>query len=421
MQSLNIEPALLAVLRRQGITTPTPVQKEAVPVIRKGQDVIIKSQTGTGKTLAFLLPLLEKVKTKSDDVQAVILTPTRELTLQIAKVAATLGKAIDVRTLAIYGGGDFERQRERLGKGVHIVVGTPGRVLDHLRRKTLHIDHATRFVLDEADEMLKRGFLEDMETILSQTAEDRQILLFSATMPDKILALTRRYLVQPALIEIKTETVTLTGITQKVVDTTEESKPAKLSELINTDAPYLAMVFCRTKERVKKLAFKLATRGYLVEELHGDLSQMQRKMVLEKFRTAKVQILVTTDIAARGLDIDGITHIYNYDIPDDVESYIHRIGRTGRAGNTGSATTFVNSREYPKLRNIEAGIKQQIQKDLTSRSLEARKKRLAREKAREREKAEQNQKEAQKAKSKYANRKGSTHKGRNPRSRRQRK
>lgn len=419
-QELSVSQELCEALNKIGIREATQVQEEAIPALRNGKDTIVQAQTGTGKTLAFLLPLFDKVKVQADNIQTLIITPTRELTLQIAKVAATLGKANGVRSLAIYGGQDIERQKHKLGRDPHVIIGTPGRILDHLRRRTLNFSNTNRIVLDEADEMLRRGFLEDVETILSTMAKDRQIMLFSATMPDKVKALAHRYMHDFQHITIKTENITLDNIQQRIVDTMEDSKTDKLCELINEQRPYLAMVFCSTRSRVSQVAMALARRGYLADELHGELSQLQRTNVLKKFREAKLQILVTTDIAARGLDIEGVTHVYNYDIPRDTESYIHRIGRTGRAGQQGMAITFVNARQYAQLRRIEAGIKNHIQKDVSGRSLASRLKREKREQetAAKRAKAEKEQKKL--SKSRYANRKGSEHKGRNNRSRRQR-
>ena len=277
---------------------------------------------------------------------------------------------------------------------------------------------ANKIVLDEADEMLRRGFIEDVEVILSTMAKDRQIMLFSATMPDRIKSLAHRYMTQVQHIEIKAEHITLDTIKQRVIDTVESSKLDKLCELINEEQPYLAMVFCSTRSRVSQVVMALAKRGYLADELHGELTQLQRTNVLKKFRQAKLQILVTTDIAARGLDIEGVTHVFNYDIPQDTESYIHRIGRTGRAGQQGVAITFVNARQYNMLRKIEAGIKNHIQKDMSTRSLASRLKREKREQQLAQKRQQEEKKQAKQAKSKYANRKGSSHKGRNTRSRR---
>ena len=415
---LSVSEGLCAMLAQMGIKEPTPVQGEAIPALRNGRDTIVQAQTGTGKTLAFLLPLYDKIKVQADNIQALILTPTRELTLQIAKVAAQLGKAEGVRSLAIYGGQDIERQKQKLGREPHVIIGTPGRILDHMRRRTINFATTNRIVLDEADEMLRRGFLEDVEQVLSTMARDRQIMLFSATMPDKIKALAHRYMTDFQHVIIKTESITLDNIQQRIVDTVEDSKLDKLCELINEQNPYLAMVFCSTRSRVSQVAMALARRGYLADELHGELSQLQRTNVLRKFREAKLQILVTTDIAARGLDIEGVTHVFNYDMPRDTESYIHRIGRTGRAGQQGVAITFVNARQYSQLRRIEAGIKNHIQKDVSGRSLAARLKREKRERELAAKRAAAEKEQARKAKSRYANRKGAEHKGRNSRSRR---
>lgn len=417
---LSVSDGLCTVLAQMGIKEPTPVQVEAIPVLRNGRDTIVQAQTGTGKTLAFLLPLYDKIKVQADNIQTLILTPTRELTLQIARVAAQLGKAEGVRSLAIYGGQDIERQKQKLGREPHVIIGTPGRILDHMRRRTINFATTNRIVLDEADEMLRRGFLEDVEQILSTMARDRQIMLFSATMPDKIKALAHRYMTDFQHVIIKTENITLDNIRQRIVDTVEDSKLDKLCELINEQNPYLAMVFCSTRSRVSQVAMALARRGYLADELHGELSQLQRTNVLRKFREAKLQILVTTDIAARGLDIEGVTHVFNYDMPRDTESYIHRIGRTGRAGQQGVAITFVNARQYSQLRRIEAGIKNHIQKDVSGRSLASRLKREKRERELAAKRAAAEKEQAKKAKSRYANRKGAEHKGRNSRSRRMR-
>ena len=417
-EELSVSQPLCDALKKIGIREATPVQEAAIPALRNGRDTIVQAQTGTGKTLAFLLPLYDKIKIQADNVQTLIITPTRELTIQISRVASVLDKATGVRSLAIYGGQDIERQKHKLGRDPHVIIGTPGRILDHLRRRTLNFSTTNKIVLDEADEMLRRGFIEDVETILSTMAKDRQIMLFSATMPDRIKSLAHHYMVQVQHIEIKAEHITLDTIKQRVVDTMETSKLDKLCELINEEQPYLAMVFCSTRTRVSQVAMTLAKRGYLADELHGELSQLQRTNVLKKFRQAKLQILVTTDIAARGLDIEGVTHVFNYDIPQDTESYIHRIGRTGRAGQQGVAITFVNARQYNMLRKIEAGIKNHITKDISGRSLASRIKREKREKELALKKQQAEKQQAKKAKSKYANRKGSTHKGRNDRSRR---
>lgn len=361
-KDLGIRDELCEVLRYQGIREATPVQEQAIPVVRAGRDCIVQAQTGTGKTLAFLLPIIEKLKPQAEVAQALVVTPTRELAIQIAKVAKTVGEAAGISSLVIYGGQDIERQKQKLRRHPQLIIGTPGRLLDHLRRRTIDLSQVNKVVLDEADEMMRLGFIEDVELLLKETAPDRQLMLFSATMPDRIKALSLRYMQTPENIAVKSEHVTLDAIEQVIVDTTEETKIDKLCELINQDQPYLAMVFCHTKQRAHMVTMALAARGYLVDELHGDLSQVQRALVLKRFRKAELQILCATDIAARGLDIEGVTHVFNYDIPHDAESYIHRIGRTGRAGEHGKAVTFVNARQYDLLRRIESGIKSRIEK-----------------------------------------------------------
>lgn len=414
-KDLGIRDELCEVLRYQGIREATPVQEQAIPVVRAGRDCIVQAQTGTGKTLAFLLPIIEKLKPQAEVAQALVVTPTRELAIQIAKVAKTVGEAAGISSLVIYGGQDIERQKQKLRRHPQLIIGTPGRLLDHLRRRTIDLSQVNKVVLDEADEMMRLGFIEDVELLLKETAPDRQLMLFSATMPDRIKALSLRYMQTPENIAVKSEHVTLDAIEQVIVDTTEETKIDKLCELINQDQPYLAMVFCHTKQRAHMVTMALAARGYLVDELHGDLSQVQRALVLKRFRKAELQILCATDIAARGLDIEGVTHVFNYDIPHDAESYIHRIGRTGRAGEHGKAVTFVNARQYDLLRRIESGIKSRIEKQRSERG------RRHKEKQEQILKEIREKREEKKAKrkplSKYANRKGASHKGRNDRSR----
>ena len=415
-KELGIAAEVCDVLRYQGIKEPTPVQEQAIPVVRAGRDCIAQAQTGTGKTLAFLLPIFEKIKPQADVAQALVITPTRELAIQIAKVAKSVGEAVGVSSLVIYGGQDIERQKQKLRRHPQLIIGTPGRLLDHLRRGTIDLAQVNKVVLDEADEMLRLGFIEDVETLLKAVAADRQLLLFSATMPVRIKALAQQFMHAPANIEVKSEHITLDAIEQVIVDTTEEDKLDRLCELINQDNPYLMMVFCHTKQRAHQVTMALAARGYLVDELHGDLSQVQRALVLKRFRTAQLQILCATDIAARGLDIEGVTHVVNYDIPRDTEAYIHRIGRTGRAGEKGVAITFVNARQYTQLRRIEAGIKARIEKAHAERHRQHEEKqaKIKAQIAQER----RAQQPAKKPLSKYANRKGADHKGYNGRSRR---
>lgn len=411
---LKINEVLCQLLRENGITEATPVQEAAIPVIRSGKDVIVQAQTGTGKTLAFLLPIMEKIKVNAPAVQALIVTPTRELALQITSVAQKIGAPIGVRSLTVYGGQALDRQIRKIEQNPHIIIGTPGRILDHLRRATLSLSGVNKVVLDEADQMLHMGFLDEVETLLKQTAGDRQTMFFSATIPDRIRGLSHHYMRAPQDIRIQAENITLDEIDQVIIDTNEDTKLDQLCAMINDYQPYLALVFCHTKLRVTQVATALVQRGYLADELHGDLTQAKRTMVMRRFSTAKLQILVATDIAARGLDVEGVTHVFNYDIPHDAETYIHRIGRTGRAGEKGKAVTFVNARQYEYLRLIERGIKNSINKQKAT--VKANKEQAPKPKT---EKVQEEPKRIEKASlSKYSNRKGHTHGGSNSRSRR---
>lgn len=360
--TLGIRPEVNAYLREMGIHSPTPIQARAIPVLLGGKDLVAQSQTGTGKTLAFLLPLLENIAADKAYTQALIITPTRELALQITKEAQKLAGRLGVNVVPVYGGHTLLKQINQLKTGAHIVVGTPGRLLDLFRRKTLSLAGVTALVLDEADQMLHMGFLDDVEALLSQTSGKRQTILVSATMPPRVRALAARYMNRPVDIRIQTANITLDEINQVLVESSPEEKLDKLCRLIDEYRPYLAMVFCHTRERAAALTLDLARRGYEADELHGDLSQSKREQVLRRFREAKIQILVATDIAARGIDIEGITHIFNYDIPRDTESYIHRIGRTGRAGQPGTAVTFATPGERRQLRLIEQGIRASLKK-----------------------------------------------------------
>ena len=357
---IGVSEALCTLLKKQGISVPTPVQEHAVPPMRAGRDVIAQAQTGTGKTLAFLLPVLEKIKPQGAVVQALVVAPTRELAIQIARVAEPLAALLGIGTVLVYGGADIERQKEKLRRHPQLVIGTPGRLLDHVRRGTLALGSVNKVVLDEADEMLKLGFIEDVETLLGHTAQDYQLALFSATMPERIVQLTKRFMHNPACIKIEGEHTTLENIEQIALSVNEGEKLDRLCASINEEAPYLAMVFCATKERTHALMMALAGRGYLVDALSGNLTQTQRAFVLRQFRAAKLQILCATDIAARGLDIEGVTHVYNYDLPPTVTDYIHRIGRTGRAGARGRAITLVTARQHEKLRKIESALKERL-------------------------------------------------------------
>ncbi|HWR43022.1 DEAD/DEAH box helicase [Sporomusa sp.] len=360
--ALGIRPELTQFLKESGITRPTPVQVQTIPVLMAGKDVIAQSQTGTGKTLAFLLPILEKIRGAAPHVQALIVAPTRELTLQITAEAKKIADVLDINVLSVYGGQDVDEQIRKLRGHPHLVIGTPGRLLDHVRRKTLVLSGVSKLVLDEADQMLHMGFLDEVEEVIQLTSPKRQTMLFSATMPPKVRALATRYMTKPADIHIQTQNVTLDEIKQIIIELPEAGKLDKLCSMIDESQPYLAIVFCHTKDRAKAVNTALIQRGYKSDELHGDLSQAKRTQVMKRFSEAKLQILVATDIAARGLDIEGVTHVFSYDISHDPESYIHRIGRTGRAGQTGTAITFVAPGEHLYLRMIEQGIKSSIEK-----------------------------------------------------------
>ncbi|MBB6695084.1 DEAD/DEAH box helicase, partial [Cohnella xylanilytica] len=354
---LGISAERTARLAAQGIQKPTPIQEAAIPLVLQGKDVIGQAQTGTGKTLAFVLPMLEKVNVKSDKLQGLIVTPTRELALQITEeVKGLVGEDEGIRVLAVYGGQDVDAQLAKLKGSVHLIIATPGRLLDHLRRETVQLFSVQTLVLDEADQMLHMGFLGEVEEILRNTPSHRQTLLFSATMPGAIRELAGRILRKPEEVTVRGKQVTVKDIRQLVIETTDRAKQNALKEMIDETRPYLGMIFCRTKRRASTLNEALQAAGYASDELHGDLSQAKREQVMKRFREAKLQLLVATDIAARGLDVEGVTHVYNYDIPHDVESYIHRIGRTGRAGESGMAITFVAPKDRPELAKIESGI-----------------------------------------------------------------
>lgn len=354
---LGIRPLLVDALAHNGLTEPTPIQSRTIPALLAGQDVIAQAQTGTGKTLAFLLPILERVAVENPAVQALILTPTRELAIQITAEARKLAAVTGANVLATYGGQDVENQIRRLSGATQIVVATPGRLLDHLRRGTISLTQVATLVLDEADQMLHIGFLPEVESIIREVPPERQMMLFSATMPKEIRSLARRYMREPAEIRIESPRVTLDEIRQIVVETTDRAKQAALRQKLDEYRPRLAVIFCRTKIRADKLLEALTGFGYNAGVLHGDLSQTKREEVMQAFRERRIRYLVATDVAARGIDVEGVTHVFNYDIPHDVESYIHRIGRTGRAGQTGVAVTFVAPKDQPFLRLIEAGVK----------------------------------------------------------------
>ncbi|WP_127579208.1 DEAD/DEAH box helicase [Paenibacillus koleovorans] len=350
---LGLRHELTEALRRNGLVQPTPVQERTLPVALAGNDVIVQAQTGTGKTLAFVLPLLERVNPELPHVQGLIVTPTRELAIQITDEVKKLSGAVGVTVLAAYGGQDVTAQLLKLKEAPHLIVATPGRLLDHLRRESIRLDRLSMLVLDEADQMLHIGYLPEVEAIIEQTPVVRQTMLFSATMPDHVRQLAADYMRNPQDIRVLGKRITVEGIRQVVVETTDRAKQSTLVSMIEKCRPYLAVVFCRTKIRAKKLAEALLGYGLNVDELHGDLTQAKREQVMKRFREAELQILVATDVAARGLDVEGVTHVFNYDIPHDAESYIHRIGRTARAGQKGTAITLAAPRDAMYLTQIE--------------------------------------------------------------------
>ena len=359
-QTIGISRELENILEESRITEPTPIQEQAIPELLKGKDVIAQAQTGTGKTLAFMLPIMETIDASQPYIQALIITPTRELAIQITNEAKKLIPVKDINILAVYGGQDVEKQLKKLKRGVNIVIGTPGRLLDHIRRRSIDLSQLKMLVLDEADEMLNMGFLQDIENIIHETPKNRQTMLFSATMPNELRSLATRYMKEPVQIQIQGSNVTLDEIKQVVIETTDRGKQDALCKVIDEQRPFMAIIFCRTKRRVKTLNNDLRARGYNSDEIHGDLSQAKREKVMKSFRNMKIQLLIATDVAARGLDIEGITHIFNYDIPEDAESYIHRIGRTGRAGETGTAVTFVAPKDREALNTIEKNIRMSL-------------------------------------------------------------
>ncbi|EJQ44642.1 hypothetical protein IEE_02832 [Bacillus cereus BAG5X1-1] len=362
---LGISETFNHTLRENGITEATPIQEKAIPVIMSGKDIIGQAKTGTGKTLAFVLPILEKIDPESSDVQALIVAPTRELALQITtEIKKMLVQREDINVLAIYGGQDVAQQLRKLKGNTHIVVATPGRLLDHIRRETIDLSNLSTIVLDEADQMLYFGFLYDIEDILDETPDSKQTMLFSATMPKDIKKLAKRYMDEPQMIQVQSEEVTVDTIEQRVIETTDRAKPDALRFVMDRDQPFLAVIFCRTKVRVSKLYDNLKGLGYNCAELHGDIPQAKRERVMKSFREAKIQYLIATDVAARGLDVDGVTHVFNFDIPEDVESYIHRIGRTGRAGGSGLAITFVAAKDEKHLEEIEKTLGAPIQRQI---------------------------------------------------------
>lgn len=340
-------------LENMGFEEATPIQEQTIPLGLQGKDVIGQAQTGTGKTAAFGIPMLEKIDKKQRKIQGLVVAPTRELAIQVSEEIHRLGKIKGVRTLPVYGGQHMDRQIRALKDGPHIVVATPGRLLDHIRRKSINISQVHTAVLDEADEMLNMGFIDDIRDILKAIPEERQTLLFSATMPKEIRNIASTLMKSPEEVKVKSKEMTVSNIEQHFIEVHEKQKFDSLTNLLDIHVPELAIVFGRTKKRVDELTEGLQARGFRAEGIHGDLTQGKRMSVLNKFKNGRVEILVATDVAARGLDISGVSHVYNFDVPQDPESYVHRIGRTGRAGKTGVAVSFITPREMPHLNLIE--------------------------------------------------------------------
>jgi len=353
-RDLGLSEMMLNSLHKKGFEEPTPIQAKTIPfLLANKKDLIGKAQTGTGKTAAFGIPIIENIVPDSKRVQAIILAPTRELAIQVAEELSSFAEEQKTRIIAVYGGQPIERQISRLQRGVDIVVGTPGRILDHLERKTLDISKVSYIVLDEADEMLNMGFIDDIEAILKAAPKERRTVLFSATMPEHIERLAKKYMNEYEVIAVAKDNVSKANIQQIYFEVPQSDKFEALFRIIDVEESFYGLVFCRTKVDADEISHKLANRGCRAEAIHGDLSQGQREKVLQKFRAKKITALVATDVAARGIDIDNLTHVINYSLPQDPESYVHRIGRTGRAGKSGIAITLITPSEYRKLVSIQ--------------------------------------------------------------------
>lgn len=361
---LGISAEILKSVEEMGYTQPSQIQTAAIPHVLEGRDVIGQAQTGTGKTAAFAIPIIDLVDADYNKPQAIILCPTRELAVQVEGEFQKLSKHVrNINSVAIYGGESIDRQIRVLRKGVQIVVGTPGRVQDHIKRGTLKLDDIGIIVLDEADEMLDMGFRDDIEAILREMPEERQTVFFSATMPKPIMDLTKRYQKDPAIVKIAKKELTVSNIEQVYYEVKNSLKIDLTARLINVNSYALSVVFCNTKRMTDEVAEKLAAHGIHAEALHGDLSQAQRDKVMNKFRSGRCAVLVATDVAARGIDVDDVEAVFNYDLPLDEENYVHRIGRTGRAGKSGTAINFISGRrDSYKLRDLERFTKATINK-----------------------------------------------------------
>ena len=362
-EEMCLDTRIMRAIAEMGFEQPSPIQAQSIPIAVEGKDMIGQARTGTGKTASFGIPMLQRINPKDKNLQAIVLCPTRELAIQSANEIRKLAKFLyGIKVLPIYGGQEISKQIRSLKGGVQIVIGTPGRVMDHLRRHTLKPQTVDIVVLDEADEMLNMGFREDIETILGQLPEERQTMLFSATMPKPILEIAKRYLHEPEIVKVIQKELTVPKIEQYYYEVNPRKKNEVLSRLLDMYDPSLSLVFCNTKRKVDELVADLKGRGYFAEGLHGDMKQSQRDRVMNGFRNGRTDILVATDVAARGIDVDDVEAVFNYDVPQDDEYYVHRIGRTGRAGREGRAFTLVVGKEIYKLKDIQRYCKTKIRR-----------------------------------------------------------
>ena len=362
-EEMCLDTRIMRAIAEMGFEQPSPIQAQSIPIAVEGKDMIGQARTGTGKTASFGIPMLQRINPKDKSLQAIVLCPTRELAIQSANEIRKLAKFLHgIKVLPIYGGQEISKQIRSLKGGVQIVIGTPGRVMDHLRRHTLKPQTVDIVVLDEADEMLNMGFREDIETILGQLPEERQTMLFSATMPKPILEIAKRYLHEPEIVKVIQKELTVPKIEQYYYEVNPRKKNEVLSRLLDMYDPSLSLVFCNTKRKVDELVADLKGRGYFAEGLHGDMKQSQRDRVMNGFRNGRTDILVATDVAARGIDVDDVEAVFNYDVPQDDEYYVHRIGRTGRAGREGRAFTLVVGKEIYKLKDIQRYCKTKIRR-----------------------------------------------------------
>ncbi|NLY67712.1 MAG: DEAD/DEAH box helicase [Tissierellia bacterium] len=361
-EEIKLSEELYKAIKDMGFEEMTSIQSEAIPHLLEGKDIIGQAQTGTGKTATFAIPLVEKIDGLDRSLRALVLCPTRELSIQVAEEIRRLAKYKDIHVLPIYGGQPINRQIKALKKGVQIVVGTPGRVIDHIKRNTLKLDDVNILVLDEADEMFNMGFREDIEFIINHLPESRQTIFFSATMPKEILNFAKKYQNNPEIIKVVPKELTVPKIEQYYIEVKEHMKTEALCRLLDLLNPKLSLVFCNTKKKVDELTIELQGRGFFVDGLHGDLKQSQRDKVMNKFRNGNIDILVATDVAARGIDVDDVDAVFNYDIPQDDENYVHRIGRTARAGREGIAVSFVTNKDFHRIKTIEKYTKTKIKR-----------------------------------------------------------